>query len=626
MSNQINEGAARYKTDNGGTNSPMPSDSRAPAAGKEQRSPQQLVTDHLDLWTSTVTPKPTSGRGRGSGKSSKLELTGIKKLRELILELAVRGKLVAQNPDDEPASKLLERIEAEKAQLIKDGKLKKQKPLAPVTDEEKPFELPQGWEWVRLGSLFNSIISGGTPSKRNADFWNGEIPWASVKDLGKSKYIHATQDYITSEGLEAGSKLVDKGDILICTRMGLGKIGVAQVPIAINQDLKGVKLSSQIELEFFLNTYSRIKIEGTGTTVAGITQDQLLGYVITLPPLTEQQRIVDKVDELMSLCDQLEQQSEHQLDAHQQLTDTLLATLTDSANAQELNDNWQRLAQHFDLLFSGPMGAWAIDRLKDTVLQLAVMGKLVPQNPDDEPASKLLERIEEEKARLVKEGKIKKPKKLPPVSDEEKPFELPEGWEWVKLSTITQFENGDRSSRYPSGADIVSNGVPFFGAPDIIDGKLAMSPELRFITESKFSELSNGKLQDLDVVILLRGSVGKVALFQENDQYSTGFINAQMVITRLYDKTMIGYFLKYLHSNFFNRQIDDFRSGSAVQQMSASNLANILIPLPTLAEQHRIVAKVDELFALCDQLKDRLQQASETEQHLTNAIVEQALS
>ena len=623
MSNQINEGVARYTANNDGTNQPVPSDNRETRNCRSREGGNPLpIVEHLDLWTSTVTPKSTSGRG----SNSKIELTGIKKLRELILELAVRGKLVPQNPDDEPASKLLERIEAEKAQLIKDGKLKKQKPLAPVTDEEKPFELPQGWEWVRLGSLFNSIISGGTPSKRNADFWNGEIPWASVKDLGKSKYIHATQDYITSEGLEAGSKLVDKGDILICTRMGLGKIGVAQVPIAINQDLKGVKLSSQIELEFFLNTYSRIKIEGTGTTVAGITQDQLLGYVITLPPLTEQQRIVDKVDELMSLCDQLEQQSEHQLDAHQQLTDTLLATLTDSANAQELNDNWQRLAQHFDLLFSGPMGAWAIDRLKDTVLQLAVMGKLVPQNPDDEPASKLLERIEEEKARLVKEGKIKKPKKLPPVSDEEKPFELPEGWEWVKLSTITQFENGDRSSRYPSGADIVSNGVPFFGAPDIIDGKLAMSPELRFITESKFSELSNGKLQDLDVVILLRGSVGKVALFQENDQYSTGFINAQMVITRLYDKTMIGYFLKYLHSNFFNRQIDDFRSGSAVQQMSASNLANILIPLPTLAEQHRIVAKVDELFALCDQLKDRLQQASETEQHLTNAIVEQALS
>src|SRR5690606_10894523 len=120
--------------------------------------------------------------------------------------------------------------------------------------------------------------------------------------------------------------------------------------------------------------------------------------------------------------------------------------LTDATSAQELSDNWQRLAQHFDLLFSGPMGAWAIDRLKDTILQLAVMGKLVPQNPGDEPASELLKRIDAEKARLVKEGKIKKQKPLPPVSDDEKPFELPQGWEWVRLSSVIDVRDGTHDS------------------------------------------------------------------------------------------------------------------------------------------------------------------------------------
>ena len=634
MSNQINEGAARYKTDNtsshsreggiteGNSNLPVPLDSQerqscpsregeaAPTRHSREGGNPLPIVDHLELWTSTVTPKSTSGRGRGSGKSSKLELTGIKKLRELILELAVRGKLVAQNPDDEPASKLLERIEAEKAQLIKDGKLKNQKPLAAVSEDEKPFELPVGWEWVRLGSLFNSIISGGTPSKRNADFWNGDIPWASVKDLGKSKYIHATQDYITNEGLEAGSKLVDKGDILICTRMGLGKIGVAQVPIAINQDLKGVKLSSQIELEFFLNTYSRIKIEGTGTTVAGITQDQLLGYVVALPPLAEQQRIVAKVDELMTLCDQLEQQSEHQLTAHQQLTDTLLATLTESANAQELNDNWQRLAQHFDLLFSGPMGAWAIDRLKDTILQLAVMGKLVPQNPDDEPASELLKRIEEEKTRLVKEGTIKKPKKLPPVSDEEKPFELPEGWECIRLGKIVELISGQhlKGDEYTDG--ITEGSIPYLTGP--ADFGVFNPVPTRFTTEKRAVAEAG------DILITCKGSgVGKTNTVVEKTAISRQLMAARSI---LIEQNFLHLVLLTLADSFQDQSI-----GIAIPGISREDVTEAVTLLPPLAEQHRIVAKVDELFTLCDQLKDRLQQASETEQHLTNSIVEQAL-
>ena len=216
MSNQINEGAARYKTDNGGTNSPMPSDSRAPAAGKEQRSPQQLVTDHLDLWTSTVTPKPTSGRGRGSGKSSKLELTGIKKLRELILELAVRGKLVAQNPDDEPASKLLERIEAEKAQLIKDAKLKKQKPLAPISEGEKPFELPEGWEWERLGALSHVITKGTTPTSVGYTFTNSGVNFLKIENLNRGRIDKASiSQFISDETNEALSRSqLEAGDIV----------------------------------------------------------------------------------------------------------------------------------------------------------------------------------------------------------------------------------------------------------------------------------------------------------------------------------------------------------------------------------------------------------------------------
>ncbi|ELY4419501.1 restriction endonuclease subunit S, partial [Cronobacter sakazakii] len=464
---------------------------------------EKLLTDHIDIWSSALQTRSTAGRS----SSGKIDLYGIKKLRELILELAVRGKLVPQDPNDEPASELLKRIAAEKAELVKQGKIKKQKPLPEINEEEKPFELPEGWEWVRLGELFNSIASGGTPSKSNPEFWNGDIPWASVKDLGKEKYISKTQDYISHQGLEAGSKLADEGDILICTRMGLGKIGIASRPVAFNQDLKSVKLTSSIPLDFFFNTYSTVKIKGKGTTVEGIKQEQLLNYVIGLPTVNEQHQIVEKVDELMSLCDQLEQQSLTSLEAHQQLVETLLATLTDSQNAEELAENWVRISQYFDTLFTTEA---SIDALKQTILQLAVMGKLVPQDPSDEPASELLKRIEQEKAQLVKEGKIKKQKPLPPVSDEEKPFDLPEGWSFCRLQDITNLitdgKHGDCSNKSDSG-------YYFLSAKDINDGKLNYK-FARQIEPDEFLEVhKRTNLQIGDICMVNTGAtVGKMAI------------------------------------------------------------------------------------------------------------------
>lgn len=195
---------------------------------------ESLITQHIDTWTSAVKTKSTSGRG----SSKKLELYGVKKLRELILELAVRGKLVPQDPSDEPASVLFHLIKEEQTTLVKEKKIKKQKKLPKITEAELLFELPNGWTWCRVGDLFNTIQSGGTPSKREPAYWQGNIPWASVKDLGKSLVFTDTQDYISQEGLLAGSKLANEGDWLICTRMGLGKIGIVSTPMAFNQDLR----------------------------------------------------------------------------------------------------------------------------------------------------------------------------------------------------------------------------------------------------------------------------------------------------------------------------------------------------------------------------------------------------
>jgi type I restriction enzyme S subunit len=626
MSNQINEGAARYKTDNNSSHSreggdlPVPSDNRETrnCRSREVGNPLPII-DHLDLWTSTVTQKSTSGRG----SNSKIELTGIKKLRELILELAVRGKLVAQNPDDEPASKLLEKIEAEKAQLIKEGKLKKQKPVAPVSEGEKPFELPEGWEWCRLAKL-GWITSSSRVKQKD---WKKEgIPFFRAREIvqlskkGKVDNELYISDDLFQELTKTGTT-PEPDDVMLT---GVGTIGVPYLvqandlfyfkdaSVLIFKNVTG--MYPQYLLKFFKCPLwiNSIHKESMGTTVHTLTIIRASETLLPLPPLAEQQRIVAKVDELMALCDQLEQQSEHQLTAHQQLTDTLLATLTESANAQELNDNWQRLAQHFDLLFSGPMGAWAIDRLKDTVLQLAVMGKLVPQNPEDEPASKLLARVAVYLDQISSTKRISKLKRdNSTLSPEDFHHPIPQGWAWAEINDIFVFINGKAHEQYITDNE---NGYVLVNSKFVSNSGIFR----KFVTE-RLTPLSANDIAIVMSDVPNGRALARCYLIENDHQYT---LNQRIGGLSSSPDICIKYLIKAIDRNNYLLSYDD---GKKQTNLKKVHILSTPIPVPPLAEQYRIVAKVDELFALCDQLKDRLQQASETEQHLTNAIVEQAL-
>ncbi len=264
------------------------------------------------------------------------------------------------------------------------------------------------------------------------------------------------------------------------------------------------------------------------------------------------------------------------------------------------NQTAQLLEQHFDTAFAAPGG---IKKLRELILSLAMQGKLVAQDPNDPPARELLKEIEAEKRRLVKEGKIKAPKLLPEIKAEEVPYELPAGWAWSKLGDITIFENGDRSKRYPNENDHQLSGIPFFGAKDMVDGVLRFDNGLRFISETKFSELSNGKLINRDFVVLLRGTVGKMAIFRSNDEFSTGFINAQMLILRMLNKELCNFFRMYSATKIFQSLVINKTTGSAVRQMPANVLLDFIVPVPPLPEQHRIVAKIDQLMARCNELE-----------------------
>ena len=428
---------------------------------------EQLIVKHLDLWTSAQTAKSTAGRGG----NNKIELTGIKKLRELILELAVRGKLVPQDPSDEPASELLKRIALEREASIKSGLLRKQKTTVLSTEEEKPFELPSGWLWAKLPQVCTYKV-GKTPSTKSAEYWANsndyrQIPWVSISDLNHYSFVSTTERKITEKavGEVFKSEPASAGDIVMSFKLTVGKISILEVDAFHNEAIISIKTGDYINKSFLFKILPARALDGnTKGAIKGNTlnSESLADINIPLPPLVEQERIVTKVDELMALCDQLELQSYQSIDAHNQLVDTLLQTLVDSANADELSSNWQRLSEHFDTLFTTE---YSIDALKQTILQLAVMGKLVKQDPTDEPASELLKRIAKEKEALVKAGKIKKQKPLPPITDAEKPFELPEGWEWCRFNDFISLISGQHLKPEEYLLQSVNGTVPYITGP-----------------------------------------------------------------------------------------------------------------------------------------------------------------
>ncbi|HDY7661960.1 TPA: restriction endonuclease subunit S [Vibrio vulnificus] len=566
-------------------------------------SAEKLITDHIDIWTSAIQAKSASGRG----SSKKRELYGIKKLRELILELAVRGKLVPQDPTDEPASVLLERIAAEKAQLVKEGKIKKQKSLLAVGKDEVAFDIPLGWQIQRLPDVYFSISPSAKKLKSSELLEEGLYP---VVDQG--------QEYIAGYSNDLERVICLKCPVVV---FGDHTRNIKYIDFNFVPGADGTKILCPIVLDpkYFYVHLTSYDLESRGY---GRHFKILNDNLIAIPPLNEQHRIVAKVDELMALCDQLEQQTEASLDAHQVLVETLLATLTNSQNAHELMANWARISEHFDTLFTTEQ---SIDQLKQTILQLAVMGKLVAQNPNDEPAAKLLERIAEEKAQLVKEKKIKKQKALPPIAEDEKPFELPDGWEWCRFEHIAKNEaNALKAGPFGSALKksmYVDHGFKIYGQEQVISGDENIGDY--FVNEEKYLSLESCKVQEGDILISLVGTIGKVLILSGNAQ--AGIINPRLVKISLFDDICRHYIRIVLGSKLIQDELFESSHGSTMNVLNLGLLKKIMLPLPPVAEQLEIVMKVNTLGCLCDQLKQRLRDSQQTQLHLTDAIVEQAL-
>ncbi|HAX2138042.1 TPA: restriction endonuclease subunit S [Escherichia coli] len=580
-------------------------------------SVEKLIVDHMKTWTSALQTRSTAGRG----SSGKIDLYGIKKLRELILELAVRGKLVPQDPNDEPASELLKRIAAEKAELVKQGKIKKQKPLPEISEEEKPFELPEGWEWVRISEIGHDW-GQKTPDK--------DFTYIDVGSINKEYGIIEEPSILSAKDAPSRArKIVQQGTIIYSTvRPYLLNIAIIEneiLPEPIASTAFAIIHPYTAMDANFIYYYLRSPVFvcyvencQTGVAYPAINDKQFFSGITPVPPSLEQVRIANKIKELMSLCDQLEQQSLTSLDAHQQLVETLLGTLTDSQNAEELAENWTRISEHFDTLFTTEA---SVDALKQTILQLAVMGKLVPQDPNDEPASELLKRIAQEKAQLVKDGKIKKQKPLPPISDEEKPFELPDGWEWCRIVDLAIVGTGATPSR--DEPNYWKNGVINW----VTSGETCL-PFIQNTTEhitQKAVDETNVSIYPPGTLIIAMYGQGKTRGQITELLISAGTNQACAAIRLIETDNEHRKFIKL----FFEKSYDDLRSlaaGGAQPNLNVAKISQTVIPLPPKREQNRIVSIVGELLIYCDKLRKNIQTAQQTQLHLADALTDAAIN
>ena len=586
---------------------------------------QQLLTDHIDIWTAADTAKK-SGRGRSSGTAG--SVYGVKKLRELILELAVRGKLVPQDASDEPASELLKRIAAEKAKLVAEGKIKKSKPLAEITDDEKPFELPINWKWAKLG-LIGYTQTGATPSKSNPEYFGSDIPFIKPGDIYPN-HIEYSNEGLSFYGAEKSGRIAPSNSLLMVCIGTIGKCNLVQTDCSFNQQINSVTpyiFNSNFLLAVCRSVHFNAEAwdRSSSTTIAILNKGNWEEISIPIPPITEQHRIVAKVDELMTLCDQLENQHNNAAVAHEKLVTHLLGTLTRSQNAEDFNTNWQRISEHFDTLFTTEA---SIDALKQTLLQLAVMGKLVPQDPNDEPASELLKRIQAEKAKLIAEGKIKKDKPLAVITEEEKPFDLPVGWEWARLGDISQLKGG---MAYQSSAFVETGKNQVIRMGNVRPWRLRIDEKAVFIDNSVADKTMEYSLNIDDIVITMTGTIGKrdyvySARIHESDvQHKKLFLNQRLCSVRPYLMKP-----RYLDMAMKDDRLLDVIFSNATGTANQANISmaalNLwLIPIPPIKEQNFIVTKVDELLALCNQLKASITSANQLQQKLADVLVERLI-
>ena len=523
-------------------------------------------------------------------------------LKNSILQMAVQGKLVPQDPNDEPASVLLERIRAEKERLIKEKKIKREKnpsvifkgadntPYEKIGDEvrsladEVPFDIPDSWEWVRISSIAALVTKGTTPRGGNVAYSDNGIGFLRAEnvagldrlDLSKLNYI----DEATHTGFLKRS-ILKADDVLITIAGTLGRTAIVKeenLPLNANQAVAIIRLadSHSVDLRYLVYALNapaiqdKLTAQKKITAIPNLTLEIISDCLVPIPPLNEQKRIVNQ---FALFVPQIAEYEDKQTELN------------------ALNTGFP-------------------EALKKSILQEAVQGKLVPQDPSDEPAEALLERIREEKQRLVKEGKIKKDKhesvifrrdnshyeKLDGVErciDDELPFEIPDNWRWCRLGTIAAVLGG---KRIPAGRKLTecNTGHVYIRVSDMTDGSVS-TDRLLYVPEDIYPSISRYIINKADVFITVAGTIGRVGKIPDELDGANLTENADRLVLAVVNQDWL---IKVLQSGMIQEQIAEATTQVGQPKLAIARIERFLIPLPPLAEQHRIVQRIEELLPL----------------------------
>ena len=467
-------------------------------------------------------------------------------LKNSILQLAVQGKLVPQCKDDEPASELLKRIEQEESVLIRAGKIKKYKVLSRLSPNDYAFDIPESWIWVKLGYICQ-LLDG-------VKICGKEYPYL------EAKYLRGKADAtILNEGkfVEKGTRLIlvdgeNSGEVFTATEDGY--VGSTFKVLFFPQ-----ALFEGYVLNFLLLKKAAFRNNKTGSAIPHLNKELFFNMPFPIPPFAEQKRIVEKIEELMPLIEEYGK-------AEEQLS--------------KLNAEFP-------------------DKLRKSILQQAVQGKLTERDPADEPASGLLKRIKVEKEALIKAGKIKKEKPLPAITDDEKPFDIPDTWEWVRLSDICNISDGTHQT-----PTYVEHGIPFISAQNVKPYRFLPENHRNVSYEDYLEYNKNISPEKGDILMARVGAgIGEAAIIDQDLEFS---IYVSLTLIKCYSKEFDMMYLLHVLNSPIGRKLAEKKTlgkGASQGNLNLIFIREFVLPIPPLHEQKRIVKCVEELLTMCDKLK-----------------------
>ena len=477
-------------------------------------------------------------------------------LKASILQYAIQGKLVEQRPEEGTGEELYQQMQTDKQTLIREKKIKKEKPLPDIIDDEIPFDVPESWKWVKVGNV-GSWSPGATPSRTNPAYYGGSIPWLKTGDLNDG-FIQEVPEYITDLALEKTSlRLNPIGSVLMAMYGAtIGKLGILEIPVTTNQAccacIPYAGMNNKYLFYYLMSMRQSYIGMAEGGAQPNISKEKIVNSLIPLPPAEEQRRIVAKIEELLPYVDCY------------------------AAAYEKL--------EQFNAKFPEDM--------KKSILQYAIQGKLVEQRAEEGTGEELYRQIQEEKKRLIKEGKIKKEKPLPEIAEDEIPFDIPESWKWVRLSTIGITQTGNTPSK--SHPEYIGIDIPFITPGDILNGQIYYSNQALSLLGKEVARVCcAGSIMQ----VCIGGSIGKAAI-----TYREVAFNQQINVVSPIACLSV-YLFAVMQSAYFTTSMKERAGGTATPIINRGLWDSLLIPLPPLAEQRRIVAKLEEILPLCERLK-----------------------